>query len=328
MTRANYQALGDGIFCIDTELYRHSMAACYLVAEGDALAFVDTGPARAGPLLLDVLEQLGYSPAQVRYIIPTHVHLDHGGGAGALLQHCPDATLITHPKGLPHLIEPARLQAGAEAVYGVESYDRHFGALVPVPAARALAAADELVIDLAGRRLQYVHTPGHANHHGCVFDERTRSCFTGDAFGIAYPEFQGEYGPWVFATTTPVAFDPAAWATSLDRLMALEPAAMLLTHYGRVDDLEHLEPQLRTSLEAMTAIALSEEGSPQAGRFERIRTKVAANLFAGAQQHAPRLSAARINTLLDGDYDLNAQGLEVWLQRRARAARQGGGNGH
>nr|HPQ96436.1 MBL fold metallo-hydrolase [Thiolinea sp.] len=165
--RANYQALGDGIFCIDTELYRRRMAACYLVVEGDALAFVDTGPTRAVPLLLDALVQLGYSPEQVRYIIPTHVHLDHGGGAGALLEYCPEATVITHPKGLPHLIEPARLQAGAEAVYGVDSYDRHFGTLIPVPPERSVAARDGLVIDLDGRRLQYLHTPGHANHHGC-----------------------------------------------------------------------------------------------------------------------------------------------------------------
>lgn len=323
MTAQPYSQIAQGIYRIETGLYRPGLAACYLVRSGDRLVFVDTGTARTVPTLLAVIGDLGLTPAHVEAVIPTHVHLDHGGGAGALMAACPRARLVVHPKGAPHLSNPARLIAGATAVYGEEGFARDFGGLTPVPEERITQAADGLEIDLAGRRLTFIDTPGHANHHGCIFDAQTRGCFTGDTFGISYREFDTERGPWIFAPTTPVAFDPGAWLTSIDRLMALEPKAMYLTHYGRVDAPETLVEPLRRSIQDQAALALAEEGRDDPERLVRLKSSVTAHLTQSAKAHGVTLSDAAIADLLAVDTELNAQGLAVWLKRRERRAAEG-----
>lgn len=179
---ARYQDLGDGIYCIDTDLYRPQMAACYLVREGDAAAFIDTGTYHAIPSLLEVLAELGLAAENVRYVIPTHVHLDHAGGSGELMARCPNASLVVHPKGAWHMIDPSKLQAGATAVYGAEGFAKDYGKLIPVAARRVINTTNGYAINLNGRELVFYDTPGHANHHGCIFDQRTAVCFTGDTF--------------------------------------------------------------------------------------------------------------------------------------------------
>lgn len=318
MAELHYADLGDGIICVETGLYRHGLAACYLVREGNRVAFVDTGTTHTVPWLLEILAELGLGPGNVDYVIPTHVHLDHAGGSGALMRQCPNATLIVHPKGAPHLIEPSRLAAGATAVYGPEAFAKDFGELVPVPAERVVIAEDGHVVELAGRRLVFVDTPGHANHHGCVWDERSRGFFTGDTFGISYRELDTAAGPFLFAPTTPVAFDPEAWLASLDKLMSYRPRAMYLTHYCRITAPERLVDDLRHSIRALADLALAEEAGPTEGREDRLRAAVGNRLVADARAHGCALDETRIRELLAVDTALNAQGLEVWLKRRAR----------
>jgi glyoxylase-like metal-dependent hydrolase (beta-lactamase superfamily II) len=316
MPIAHYQAVADGVFCIETGLYRDGLAACYLIRERDRLAFVDTGTAHTVPGLLGVIADLGLTPGHVDYVIPTHVHLDHAGGAGALMAACPNATLVAHPKGAPHLIDPAKLAAGAAAVYGDEAFARDFGGLLPVPAGRVIAAEDGQTFDLAGRELTFLHTPGHANHHGSIFDAGSGGMFTGDTFGISYRDFDTAAGPWLFAPTTPVAFDPDAWQQSLDRMLAFEPTAAFLTHYCRIDaPARHVE-QLRRSVRDLAAIALAHAEVPAAERKGRIKDALTARLLADARAHGCKLDEARMRDLLAVDLELNAQGLEVWLQRR------------
>lgn len=317
---AAHKAVADGIFCIDTDLYRPGLAACYLVRSGDRLAFIDTGTAHTVPRLLALVREIGLTPGHVDYVIPTHVHLDHAGGAGALMAACPNARLVAHPKAAPHLIDPAKLAAGATAVYGEAAFARDFGELRPVPEDRVIVAEDGLVIDLDGRALTFIDTPGHANHHGCLYDAATRAWFTGDTFGISYREFDTAAGPWLFAPTTPVAFDPEAWQRSLDRLLEPGPEAMYLTHYCRVDRPERLVGQLRKSIKDLSQIALAEEGRDDDGRPERLQTAVTRHLRAAAREHGVALEDAEIDRLLAVDLDLNAQGLEVWLRRREKRA--------
>lgn len=316
--QATYQHLGDGIYCIDSQIDRIGLACCYLIHEGDAAAFVDTGTYHSVPYLLQVLDELQIPRDAVKYVIPTHIHLDHAGGAGELMAHCPQATLITHPKGAPHMIDPAKLQAGASAVYGKEVFARNFGKLVPIPQERVISAEDGFTMDLNGRTLSFWDTPGHANHHGCIFDHQTRSCFTGDTFGLSYREFDTGNGAWIVATSSPVAFDPEAWENTLDKLNVLEPTAMLLTHYSRVTEVERLSRDLRSSVREMKAIALAEEQNPPEGRKGRIEAKIAELFLAQAKAHGCTLSETEMYRLLAMDIDLNAQGLEVWLQRRAK----------
>ena len=319
MSIAPYHQLSEGLYCLETGLYRHGLAACYLVRSADRLAFIDTGAANSVPGLLGVIADLGLAPDHVDYVIPTHVHLDHGGGAGTLMSACPNARLVIHPKGATHMIDPSRLIAGSTAVYGEEAFARDFGALTPVPEERIIIPDDGATFDLAGRTLQFVDTPGHANHHGCIYDETTRGFFTGDTFGISYREFDTAAGPWLFAPTTPVAFDPDAWLASLDKLMAFQPQVMYLTHYGAVQQPADLVDDLRTSIRALADIALAEEGQHDPGRESRIKTAVRAYLVAGARAHGTQLPDATIAELLTLDTNLNAQGLEVWLKRREKS---------
>ena len=318
MADLHYTDLGDGIYCVETGLYRHGLAACYLVREGDRVAFIDTGTTHTVPWLLEILAELGLGPADVDYVMPTHVHLDHAGGSGELMRRCPNATLVAHPKGAPHLIEPSRLAAGATEVYGAEAFARDFGELVPVPAERVVVAGDGQGFDLGGRQLVFVDTPGHANHHGCIWDDRSGGFFTGDTFGISYREFDTPAGPFLFAPTTPVAFDPEAWLDSLDKLMARRPRAMYLTHYCRVTAPERLVDDLRHSIRALADLALAQEGLPTDGREDRLRRAVGDQLVADVLARGCPLDEATIRRLLAVDTMLNAQGLEVWLKRRAR----------
>ena len=314
---ARYEDLGNGIYCIDTDLYRPQLAACYLVREGDAVAFVDTGTYHTVPLLMEVLADLGLSADNVRYVMPTHVHLDHAGGAGELMARCSNATLIVHPKGAPHMIDPSRLQAGATAVYGEAGFAKDYGKLVAISAERVVAATDGYVIDLNGRTLTFYDTPGHANHHGCIFDAQSRACFTGDTFGIAYREFVTAQGAWMFAPTTPVAFSPQEWHQSLDKLAALQPSAMLLTHYGRVTDVQGLLPKLRASIDALSALALEQLNAPK-GRVETLKEQVFCLWLEEIGKHGVDLPEGDMRELLRVDATLNAQGLDVWLHRLAK----------
>lgn len=320
MTELKFQDLGQGIYCVDSGLYRHALAACYLIREGDRLAFVDTGTSHTVPMLMELVASLGLTPEQVDYVIPTHVHLDHAGGAGDLMAACPNASLVIHPKGAPHMIDPTRLTAGATAVYGEEAFAKDFGRLTAVPEQRVIVAEDAQQFDLDGRTLTFLDTPGHANHHGCIYDERSRGMFTGDTYGISYREFDVETGPYVFAPTTPVAFDPDAWLDSLEKMMGYDPAAMYLTHYSRLDQPERHLDELRASVGGLASLALEEESGELEGRLDRLRASVGAFLVVGAQSHGCDMAESRIRELLAVDIELNAQGLEVWLKRRAKAA--------
>lgn len=329
MNELHYQEIADGIYCIESGLYRHGLAACYLVRAGNRLAFVETGTARSVPRLLAVVSALGLTPAAVDYVIPTHVHLDHAGGAGDLMARCLNARLVIHPKGADHMIDPSKLVAGATAVYGEEEFTRHFGGLTPIPAERVMVAEDPMTIDFNGRPLTFIDTPGHANHHGCIFDERTQGFFTGDTFGIAYPGLHTSDGPFLFAPTTPVAFDPDAWQESLDKLIGFGPKAVYLTHYGRIDNPQALEDELRCNIRDLAALALEEEvekaegGKEGGGRGERLQAGVAELLLTRARHQGCTLDEARIREVLAVDITLNAQGLEVWLARRAKQAAAG-----
>ncbi|MBO8085485.1 MAG: MBL fold metallo-hydrolase [Marichromatium sp.] len=320
MSHAPFQQVAEDVYCIETGLYRHGLAACYLVRSNDRLAFIDTGTDHTVPALLEVIAELGQTPADVDYVIPTHVHLDHAGGSGSLMAACPEARLVVHPRGAPHLIDPERLIAGATAVYGEEGFASDYGTLRPVPESRVIAAEHGQTFQLGTRTLTFLDTPGHANHHGCILDSLTRGIFTGDTFGISYRELDTEAGPWLFAPTTPVAFDPESWFETLDQLMALEPKAMYLTHYGRVDRPAELVGMLRESIRALADLALAEEGRDDPQRGERLTRAVADWLISGARAHGVALDEPRLRELLAVDIGLNAQGLEVWLKRREKRA--------
>ena len=149
----------DGINAVDTEYVRPQMDAAHVVTSGDTAAIVDTGPNTAVPLILAALAELGISPEAVRWVFLTHVHLDHAGGAGALMRALPNATCVVHPRGAPHVVDPSKLVAATRAVYGDELYSRLYGEILPVDAGRTLIAQDGQRFEFASRVFEAVHTP-------------------------------------------------------------------------------------------------------------------------------------------------------------------------
>lgn len=305
-----------GIHVIDTAFQRDHFDAAYLLVEHGRGAFIDCGTSFAVPRLLQAAADAGLSPADIDWLIVTHAHLDHAGGAGALMAQLPNARMVAHPRAAPHLIDPAKLIAGATAVYGQEEMARSYGVIQPVDQARVDIAEDGTTVALAGRRLQCIDTPGHARHHLCVWDERSRSWFTGDTFGLSYRELDGPLGAFILPTTSPVQFEPEALKTSIARLLAYRPAAMYLTHYGRVADADRLAGELFEQIDAMCALARQ-----CADRADRHRCLVAAltalYLERARAQRCP-LDDEAIAQILAMDIELNAQGLECWLDRDKR----------
>jgi glyoxylase-like metal-dependent hydrolase (beta-lactamase superfamily II) len=311
-----FEDLGHGVSAIDTGFVRPLFDASHLVIERGRAAFVDVGTSFSVPRLLAALEAKGLGREAVDYVIVTHVHLDHAGGAGALLQQLPQARLVVHPRGARHMIDPAKLWAGATAVYGEEAMRRDYGALVPVDPARVVEAPDGFTLELAGRPLRFLDTPGHARHHFCVWDAVSRLMFTGDTFGLAYRELASERGAFVLPTTTPVQFEPEALVASIDRLVSHDPEAMLLTHYSRVTEIERLAADLRRETGELVALGRAADG--RLDRATRLRAGVRELFLGWAHDHGTPLSAERVAELLALDIELNVQGLEAWLDRDRR----------
>ena len=309
------QLLSHGIHAIDTGFHRPMFDAAYLIVEDGRAAFVDTGTNASVPRLLATLEALGIGPSAVDYVIATHVHLDHAGGAGLLMDSLPNARLVAHPRGARHLIDPSMLVKGATAVYGAEEVARSYGELRPVPAERVLQTSDGMTLELAGRPLLFLDTPGHAMHHHCIWDEASRGWFTGDTFGLSYREFDTAAGAWAMPTTTPVQFQPEALRNSIERMLAYEPRWLYVTHFGRVGDVLRLAALLLAQLDAMVAFARGVPAGPQ--RHTALMSGLEAIHLASLRAHGVVHDDAHVRELLALDLELNAQGVAIWLDRTA-----------
>lgn len=310
---------GKGIYLIDSGYVRSGLAAIYLVVENGRAALVETGCNDSMPRVLVALDSLGISPDCIDYVIPTHVHLDHAGGAGAMMQAFPNACLVVHPRGARHMIDPSKLIAGTIGVYGEEATRRLYGDILPIDAIRVIEAADGQVLDLAGRKLLCLDVQGHAKHHIAIVDEKSGQIFTGDTFGVTYAELDGDKGQFIFPTTTPVQFDPEALHASMDRLMSYKPSAVYPTHFGQLRDVERNAAALHRHIDVFVKIALQAQASG-AERHAHIRAELTRYALEEVRAIGCNLPEARILKLLDNDIELNAQGLGVWLDSQAGVA--------
>jgi glyoxylase-like metal-dependent hydrolase (beta-lactamase superfamily II) len=309
------EAVGHGIHVVDTGFHRPRFDAAYLIVERGRAAFVDTGTNHSVPRLLAALTSVGLAVDAVDFVIATHVHLDHAGGAGLLMQRLPKARLVVHARGARHLIDPVHLMKSATRVYGAEEIERSYGALVPVPAERVVQTADGMTIELAGRPLRFLDTPGHAMHHHCIWDAASRGFFTGDTFGLSYREFDTAAGPWIMPTTTPVQFQPDALRRSIERMLAFAPEQIYVTHYGRIREVPRLAALLLAQLDDMVAVAKATAAGPD--RHRVLMVGLEAIHLRHLRDHGSALSDDRIRELLALDLELNAQGIAIWLDRTA-----------
>lgn len=307
-----------GIYRLDLfERGRAQRAASYVVDGGGVVAVIETGARTSVDSLRGGLRALGIDEESVRYLVVSHVHLDHAGGVGALSALWPWARVVVHPRGARHLTDPGRLEASARGVYGAR-FDEYFGALVPVAPERLWAADDRARIGVGGRELIVLHTPGHAPHHLVVEDTATAGVFTGDSAGVVYPAL----APWRRATfhlptTTPPSFEPETMALSLERLIARRPERLYFTHFGAV---EPAEPFLRACAEEARAwAALARAQATPEGLRAALRQRLEQRLTA---EGIGDTEAAWRAADLEFDLDLNSQGL--WAYAQAESGVKGG----
>jgi glyoxylase-like metal-dependent hydrolase (beta-lactamase superfamily II) len=300
------------IYAFDAGYVRPMLASIHMIVEAGRAAFVDTGSNDSLASALAALDTIGLDATCVDYVILTHVHLDHAGGAGAMMRAFTNARLVVHPRGARHMADPSKLVAGANAVYGAAVVQRLYGTVLPIDEKRIIEAQHELVINLAGRKLLCIDTPGHAKHHICLVDRKSGHIFTGDTFGLSYRELDTNGRQFIFPTTTPVQFDPEALHASLDLLMSYRPKAMYLTHFSQVRDVAAKTFELHRLVDAHLDIARREQ-SAGSERHARIRASLAHLLVDETARFGCHLAPAEILEIYATDLDLNAQGLVVWL---------------
>jgi len=301
-------------------------AAAYLLVDGDEAAFIDNNTNHAVPRLLHALDEAGLAPEQVRYLIITHVHLDHAGGTSLLADACRNATVIAHPRAARHVIDPSKLVASATAVYGAERFESLYGSIEAVDASRVREMQDNETLDLGRRKLTFLHTRGHANHHFCIADEASNAIFTGDAFGLHYPDLQGP-GTLAFPSTSPTDFDAELARQAIRRIVDLEPDVLYPTHFGAVTDIEESAAQLLRHLDFAEGVmqdAVSSDFADDALE-DYVRPRLE-DYFAGLlDQHGDLGASDHARRIIDLDIELNAQGIAFAANRHRRKAREAAG---
>jgi glyoxylase-like metal-dependent hydrolase (beta-lactamase superfamily II) len=306
-----YFDLDFGITCIDTRHMRDDFVAAYLIEDNGCVAFVDTGCYLSVPTLLATLDEKNIKREQVDYIILTHIHLDHAGGAGALIKHLPNAKVYVHEYGANHLIDPSKLRAGVIGVYGELFFKQFLGDLIPIAKDKIIIAKDKDEITLGSRVLKFIDTLGHARHHVCIWDEKSRGIFSGDTLGVSYREFDTEQGVLIFPPTTPIQFDPDAWKNTIQQLMTLQPKYAYLTHFNRIEFTQKSAAMLATHIDGFTNIAKQMQG--HVSRHKAIKEALLDYLLEIAGQHGVTLDKTQKIKIFKGDLEICAQGLGVWL---------------
>lgn len=303
-----------GISAIDAQFHRPQRASIHLIVENGVAALVDTGTTFSIPGVIQVLKEKNLTVDDVAYIFLTHIHLDHAGGASECMRCFPNAKLVVHPRGARHMADPTRLVAGAMAVYGETEFRRVYGEIHSIDADRIIEAPDEFRMELNGRPLLFLDTPGHARHHYSIYDERSNAFFTGDTFGVSYRDFDVDGMEFIFPTTTPVQFDPVAAHTSIDRIMSYNPQHVFLTHYSRVDHLTQHAESMHSLIDQFVEIS-KHANQNSSDRHTTISTGIQELLLKRLTQHGCQLSPEDICDLLSSDIKLNTQGLEHWLDQ-------------
>ena len=307
---------GEGISAVDAFYCgRAKRVAVHLVVEDGHAAIVDTGHNAAVPAVLSALAERGVEPAAVDLIVLTHVHLDHAGAAGTLMRACPNARLAVHPRGARHMIDPSVLMTATRAVYGAQAADAMYGEIVPVAAERIVETGDGVALALRARELRFFDAPGHARHHVCVEDTRTGHLFAGDNFGLSYRETDRDGLAFVFPTTTPVQFEPRALHATMDRMLALAPAAIYLAHFGQVRDVDRLGADLHRLIDEHVRVARTCPHETAESRDRWIEAELRELLLDEARRQRWSGDEARWTALYNDDLALNAAGLRAWIER-------------
>ena len=313
-SRLNVSNIADGISVIDSGYFTKDFAAIYLLRQGNEVAIIETGNKYSATNVQKALKMDGLSFSDVAYIIPTHVHLDHAGGAGELMNRCQNAQLIVHPRGARHMINPSKLIEGAMAVYGEENFNKLYGEIIPIDSSRVIEADDNFILDFEGRELKFIDTPGHAKHHFCVWDKQTESMFTGDTFGVSYRDLDKENEVYIFPSTSPVQFDPEALIKSIYKIMEYKPQRVCLTHFAAIKPTQKVVDQLIDGIHFVSNLAKKYASKDDAELI--IQNEMMSYFLKGIKKVGnDDLEFCRDRLKLD--VEINTQGLIYWQQKLA-----------
>jgi len=307
--------VAQGIEVIDSRYLGEDVAAIYLLRQEDEIAIIETGTKHSLPYIERALEEDGLCFENVSYVIPTHVHLDHAAGAGALMGVCDNATLVVHPRGARHMVDPSMLVAGTKAVYGEKKFNELYGKIEPVESERIIEANDNYLLNMGGRVLKFIDTPGHARHHFCIWDQESESMFTGDTFGVSYREFDSKGEVFIFPTTTPVQFEPEELIKSINNLMKYNPKRVCLTHFGAITPTEKVVTQLIEGIKFFSDLAI--EYTTQEYAEEKIQKAMMDHLLQELKIMGVS-DALFCQNKLRNDVVLNTQGIMYWQNKVAQ----------
>ncbi|WP_312117480.1 MBL fold metallo-hydrolase [Brevibacillus reuszeri] len=307
--------LGQRIHLIDGfDLGMPERTGTYVIAD-EELTLIETGPSPSVPYIREGLAKLGYSLEQVKYIIVTHIHLDHAGGAGLFMQECPKAKIVVHPKGARHLVDPSRLIEGAKAVYR-EQFDSLFDPIVPVPEERLLIRADGETLAIGPAcTLEFLDSPGHANHHFSIYDPVSKGMFTGDTAGVHYPQLKKEGLHLVLPSTSPNQFDPEKMLHSIALYREYNLNRIYFGHFGMTDQVEDVYRQVT----AWLPVFVSEgEAVMAAGLgFEELASRLLNRVMEDLQK-AGISKQHEVFGILKLDLEVCSMGILDYLQKRTQ----------
>lgn len=297
--------ISDGsVITIDCHYLKPKFAAAFLLIENGRAIFIENNTANALPLLLEALQKKNIKPDHVDYLIVTHAHLDHAGGTSALIKCCPNAKVIAHPKAAKTLANPERLIQSAKKVYGEDQFLKLYREINSIPNEKIHSVKDGESLTWQNRTLTFFFTLGHASHHVCIYDSKSEGVFTGDAFGLCYPELQGN-GLFILPSTSPIDYDPIEAKKSIEKICSYNPKRLFLTHFGQVSQIAKAKIELLKNLEiheeqlhwAKANLALGDE----------LSVKIEQRLKAIYSEHSEFLKL---------DLELNAQGIAFTAKRK------------
>ena len=302
---------------IDCHYQGPEHAASYLLTDRGEAAFIENNTAKALPYLTRGMDEDGIRPEAVRWIIVTHLHFDHAGGTSALVERCPNATVLAHPRAVRHLVDPSRLVASAIRVYGEEEFERLYGQIRPIAAERVRPMEDSATAELGGHTLRFLHTRGHANHHFCIHDSAENAVYTGDTFGVEYRKSRPGVRPFLLCSAAPTDFDPDQARASVRRILALEPSHLYLTHFGELKDVAGGAEVLLAAIDGLEAILRAAVESGLSGEElvsfceERVRAAIDAQVaYCGAVLNE------QDHVYIDPHAHINAQGIALLAEKR------------
>ena len=222
--RTQIDEVADGTYRVEARIPGLLTTFSMYFVKSNPGVLIEPGPAALIPTIQEAVNHLGVS--DLRYVIPTHIHLDHGGGAGKLLQLFPQARVVVHPQGARHIIDPSRLIQSTKMAFG-EDFESVYGAILPIPESQMKVAQDEERLFVDSRELVIIYTPGHAPHHIAIFDTRVKGLFCGEALGLIYSA-----GSPPLPAVAPPGFDAEAYLDSMERLRQLNPRLLFYSHGG------------------------------------------------------------------------------------------------